>query len=212
MKRRAVFLSVAAGLLVAAVAAVLGYRAYHQHDVTAKVAQVAEIARIAKAPEDIPSAATANTSTTATTANPDRAASAGEAAAALARGMDMASQAFKALRQDASDVQAGKLTELQADDRSRTVHAPRFRLVMQDLARARFPAGDPRAAFAQDYTRLVELVLEGLSMESKVVNGKPLPVDPSRAAVIEAEIQTLNARIPKEMEELKTMQGTNERK
>ena len=123
----------------------------------------------------------------------------------------MASQAFRDLGQDASDVKAGKLTELQADERSRTVHAPRFRRVMQDLAKVKFPVGDPRAAFAQDYTRLVALVIEGLAMESKVVNGKPLPVNPSRAAVIEAEIQKLNARIPKEMEELKTMQGTAER-
>lgn len=161
-----------------------------------QAAQVEELARIAKIPEPKLGASAVQTS---------------GATAALAKGLDSGAQAFKALSQDQTNVKVGKLTELQLDDRGRTVHAPRFRRVMQDLAGAKFPPGDPRAAFAQDYTRLVALVLEGLTMESSVVNGKPVPVNPARVAVIEAEIQKLNSRIPKEMEELKTLQGAEQK-
>ena len=204
MRRKTVLLSIFMALLVAAVAAALvGYRASRQHDMATQVDQAIQIAKAQQADQG---------AETANAAKDAKAADAGEAAAALARGIDMASQAFRDLGKDASDVKAGKLTELQADERSRIVHAPRFKVVMQDLVKAKFPGGDPRAAFALDYTRLVELVLEGLTMQSKVVNGKPVPVDPPRVAVIEAEIQKLNARIPKEMEELKTVQAPNERK
>jgi hypothetical protein len=85
-----------------------------------------------------------------------------DASAALAKGLDSGAQAFQALSQDPVNVNAGKPTESQLDERSRAVHGPYLRRVMQFLAKAKFPTGDPRAAVANDYTRLVELVREEL--------------------------------------------------
>ncbi|MDB5946120.1 MAG: rhomboid family intrarane serine protease [Ramlibacter sp.] len=134
------------------------------------------------------------------------------AAGAGERGLKEFARAFAALRQEVQDVKAGKLTELEADERSRTVHAPRFRLVLQDLSQAKLPASDPRAALVAQYTQFTRLMVESLQMESHVVDGKPVPADPARAAAIEAEITQIAARIPTLVSQLKAAQPPGRRR
>jgi rhomboid protease GluP len=129
-----------------------------------------------------------------------------QSSAALGRGMEKFSAAWKAVEQDVKDVKAGKLSELESDERSRTVHAPRMQLALDELALAKFAAGDPRAEFATDFTRFVRLLHEGLAMESSVVDGKLVPADLARSAAISAELIELNARIPKQVEQMKAAQ------
>lgn len=127
-----------------------------------------------------------------------------EAEATLSRGLKSFDAAVKALGEEAALVKAGKLSELEADARSRTVHAPKFKAILQDLSVTPFDAADPRATFAKDMRRMVELLYESLAMESNVVEGKPEPIDPARAAAINAEIAQVNARINRQVENAKT--------
>jgi rhomboid protease GluP len=129
-----------------------------------------------------------------------------QSSAALGRGVEKFSEAWKAIEQEMKDVKAGKLSELESDERSRTVHAPRMQLALDELAQAKFSTGDPRTAYAADFTRFVQLLHEGLAMESNVVDGKPVPADLARSAAINAELVELNARIPKEIEKMKAAQ------
>lgn len=129
-----------------------------------------------------------------------------KSSAALGRGMEKFSAAWKVVEQDAKDVEAGKLSELESDERSRTVHAPRMQLALDELTLAKFPAGDPRAVFATDFTRFAQLLHEGLAMESNVVDGKPVPADLARSEAIKAELLELNARIPQQVEKMKAAQ------
>lgn len=129
-----------------------------------------------------------------------------KSSAALARGMEKFSAAFKPLEQEMKDIKAGKLSELESDERSRTVHAPRMQLALDELALVKFPAGDPRAEFSRDFTRFVHLLHESLAMDSNVVDGKPVPADLARSEAIQAEILELNARIPQQVEKMKAAQ------
>jgi rhomboid protease GluP len=129
-----------------------------------------------------------------------------QSSAALGRGVEKFSEAWKAVEQEMKDVKAGKLSELESDERSRTVHAPRMQLALDELVKAKFSADDPRAVFAADVTRFVRLLHEGLAMESNVVDGKPVPADLVRSAAISAELVELNARLPKELEKMKAAQ------
>jgi hypothetical protein len=106
------------------------------------------------------------------------------------KGMKGFFTAMQALEQEQRDVLAGKLTELEADQRSRTIHAPVFRAVLSDLDQAALPPGDPRAPILAYSRRLTKLLLEALAMESVVdeASGKVSPADPARAAAIEAEV------------------------
>jgi rhomboid protease GluP len=122
---------------------------------------------------------------------------------ALQRGIDGFSQAWKALQDEANAVKAGTISEIESDERSRTVHAPRLRLVLRDLSQIKLPPNDPRAPLAADYTRFVTLLLESLAMESRVVEGKPQPVDPARAEAINAELAQVDARIGADIRQLK---------
>lgn len=126
-----------------------------------------------------------------------------EAAAAFAKGMKAFDAAIKALGDEAVQVKAGQLSELESDARSRTVHAPKFQAIMRDLSAARFDELDPRAPLAKEMRHMVELLLEALAMESTVVDGRPEPVNPERAAVIRAELAEVNARLSKLVNQLK---------
>ncbi|MGA0572856.1 rhomboid family intramembrane serine protease [Variovorax sp. VNK109] len=102
---------------------------------------------------------------------------------------------WKGVEDDSKSVKAGTLSELQMDERSRTVHAPRMHEVLRLLDGATMPAGHPFAQFSADFARFVTLLHEMLAMPSVVVNGRPVPVDMARTRAIEKELGVLNARI-----------------
>ncbi|GBG03598.1 hypothetical protein AZSI13_29250 [Azospira sp. I13] len=100
------------------------------------------------------------------------------------------------------------LTLREADERSRTEHAPVFRQVQALLAEAYVPPTDPRAPMLQDTRRMVELMLEMLAMESVEREGsdKPEPIDPERAEVLAREFAQLSKRIQQTLTALERKQ------
>ena len=115
------------------------------------------------------------------------------------------SEAVRALQQEQEQVKAGKLSEREADDRSRIVHAPVFRKVVEDLSQVTLRPGDLREPLLKDTTRIAELIAESLAMES-VLNedsAKLEPADPVRMREIEAELAQVWARSKKYRETLK---------
>lgn len=122
----------------------------------------------------------------------------------LERGISEFQMALKAIQQDLADVQAGKRSEREADDRSRTVHAPAFRKVIDDLSQVTLRPGDRREPLMKDTIRASELFAESLAMESVFVEGdpKPHPADPARSSQIEVEIKVVAERLKKDFDEL----------
>lgn len=130
-------------------------------------------------------------------------------AAALDRGAKGYTAATQALQKEHDAVKAGKMTELELDERSRTVHAPAFRKVATDFSGAHLPASDPRSEQVADLQRLSELFAEALGMDS-IVNqgtGKPEPVDPVRMAALEGEMLKLNERLGKLAKQARAQQN-----
>lgn len=121
-----------------------------------------------------------------------------EGEAALRRGMEGFQAALKAIEKDRKDVLAGKLTERESDERSRTVLAPMFKKVLQDMSMASLPPSDPRLPLFKETKRMSELLFESLEMQSvyKPGSDKPEPADPERAAAIEVELKEIVARVP----------------
>lgn len=122
-------------------------------------------------------------------------------------------QAMKALAQEQEEVKAGQLSEQEADNRSRSVHAPVMRKIRDDLADIILRPGDPRAPLIRDMQRLSQLMTEGLEMES-VFNpdtGKMEPANPKRAAEIETETLGIGERLMGVAEKAKTAKGGSER-
>lgn len=117
--------------------------------------------------------------------------------AALERGLRDFSLAVKALEQEAREVKAGQLGELEADERSRQLHAPRFRALVRQLSAIVLPANDPRAPLLAAALQVSQLLRETLAMESRIVDGKPVPVDPARSAAISVQLERLNAQMVK---------------
>jgi len=109
------------------------------------------------------------------------------------------------LQQEAKDIQSGKLTEREADARSRTVYAPKFRAVVDELRQAVFHPDDLRAEFVGTVKRMAEVLLEMNEMESVFVEGdpKPRPVDPQRMEKLSAELAQLTERFQAQAEMLK---------
>lgn len=105
--------------------------------------------------------------------------------------------AWKEVEQDAKDVKDGKRTDAEADERTRTVHAPRVQKVLQQLSAISLSPNDPSSVLLRDFTRLVALLHESLAMDSIVVDGKILPADGPRAKAIEREVTQLNESLPK---------------
>lgn len=109
----------------------------------------------------------------------------------LGLAMQRASDQFQLLQQEAQDVQAGKISERDAEERSRAVHAPVFRQSVEDLSRVKLYPQHPLEPSRVDFLRLCELVAESLAMESvfNEKSGKYEPVDPVRMAQLEAELK-----------------------
>lgn len=115
-----------------------------------------------------------------------------DAIPAAARAFDAA---INTLKQDVADVKAGKMTDKEADDRSRIVHAPRMQSVVTQLEAIRVAADDPRAAVVADLLLMSRAFHESLAMDSVEIEGKMEPVDGPRALQLQAEIQEINARM-----------------
>ena len=121
-------------------------------------------------------------------------------------------EGMKALQQEQIDIKAGKLSEQDADDRSRIVHAPVFRQVADDLSKLAFRPGDPREQFTKDIQHMSELLFETLAMES-VFNEETRkfePINPGRAAIIDDELIKMTERMTKSLNSIKN-KGTLER-
>lgn len=112
----------------------------------------------------------------------------------FANGVRAMLEAFKSMHLEAEQVKAGKISERESDERSRTVFAPMMRNVLAELSKAKLPPTDPRYPMLVDATRMSELLLESLAMESINPAGvdKPEPADPIRSAAIAKEFQAIS--------------------
>jgi rhomboid protease GluP len=114
---------------------------------------------------------------------------------AVEQGLRAFSQAIEELEAEAREVRAGRLAEAASDERSRRVHAPRFRALALQLGAIALPANDPRAPLLAVALRMAQLLQELLSMESRAEGGKLVSVDPARWAAINAELAALGAQL-----------------
>lgn len=128
---------------------------------------------------------------------------------AFTRAMNDFDTATRRLQQEQADIKAGKLTERESDDRSRTVHAPVFRQLLADMKAISLAEGDPRRPFLLDVQRMTELIGESLAMDSIFPDGsdKPEPADPVRMAQIEREIEAIGARVQRLVDDKKKLNG-----
>lgn len=125
----------------------------------------------------------------------------------LQRGSARMQAAYKALADDQAAMKAGRMSEIEVDERTRTVHAPAFRRVLEDLDQVRLPAGEPGTAFVADLKRAVELTHELLAMDSDIVDGKVVPARPERAKQAEAELMQVQARLEQHNARVKAQKG-----
>ena len=123
----------------------------------------------------------------------------------LKRGLEHFDQSMRSLLQVKMDVKDGKLSDQDAEERSRSVYAPLFRHVVAELAQVDFRPGDPREPFVRDVQRLSELLAESLGRASVVDEASPIhePAEVQRAAKISAELTQVSARIDKFMQAAK---------
>jgi rhomboid protease GluP len=123
----------------------------------------------------------------------------------LEQGSRRFTEAVNALQREEEEIRAGKLSERESDERSRTVHAPAFRKVVEELSQVTLRPGDPREPMLKDKIRVAELMAESLAMESvfNEASAKLEPADPVRMAQIKAEIVKLSERRKLYMENLK---------
>ncbi|MDT8991371.1 rhomboid family intramembrane serine protease [Curvibacter sp. APW13] len=112
-------------------------------------------------------------------------------------GMRQLQEAVSLIQQDVKDVESGKRTEREVDERSRAVYAPMLRQAGIALERASLPKGDPRQPLLVDMRRLTALMLEAAAMESvfPADGSKPQPIDPVRSAEIERELKEVDQRV-----------------
>lgn len=101
------------------------------------------------------------------------------------------------MQREVALVKTGKMSELDSDNRSRTVFAPMMRDVVTDLNKVQLLSSDPRKAVLVDMQKLAVLMLESLAMESVVQEGthKPVPTNPARMAEIEKEMQAIGEHL-----------------
>lgn len=111
-------------------------------------------------------------------------------------------RAIQVLQQEQIEFRAGKWTEQQLDERSRRVHAPAFRKVVEDLSQVVFRPGDPREPLVKVVFEMATLMAESLGMESVIVDGKPQPSDPARAEQINQELKIVSERLQQQMAKL----------
>lgn len=86
--------------------------------------------------------------------------------------MQLALGQLQLLQQEAQDVQAGKISERDADERSRAVHAPVFRQLIEEFSRVKLYSQHPLEQSRVDFLRLCELMAESLAMESGIQREK----------------------------------------
>lgn len=122
----------------------------------------------------------------------------------LKRGLARFDEYFKELKQLNDDAESGKISEWEADERGRRVYAPKFRMVVDDLAQVTLHPGDQRKELLADIKKISELMAESLAMKSVVQSGsaKPQPADPVRIAQIENELKALAGRMESHMKRL----------
>jgi rhomboid protease GluP len=114
--------------------------------------------------------------------------------------------AVKAMQHDQKEMQANRMTEREADERSRSVLAPLFRKAQQDFSKATLPSNDPRSPILSDMRRMNDLLLEAMEMPSIYRDGsnEPEPADPVRSQEINTEIETIALRIQRSSQALKS--------
>lgn len=117
-------------------------------------------------------------------------------------------QAVKALQQDQQAVKNGQMTDREADDRSRSVHAPRMQTVIDQMKALPIDAASPAADFMGDLLGLAQALHELLAMDSVPVNGKMQPTNMARAKELEAQVKTFNDRLLKRAERNKKASGS----
>lgn len=117
----------------------------------------------------------------------------------FADGMRKMSAALLAMQREGEQVKAGKISERESDDKSRTVFAPMMRDVVVSLDRAKLSSIDPRQPLLYDAQRMAALLVELLEMPSEIPEGstKPQPVNLLRAAEIEKEMQMISQHFNK---------------
>jgi len=122
-----------------------------------------------------------------------------ESQAALVRSAKQFDIAIKAFQKEQADIQSGKISEREADDRSRAVLAPLFKKAQQDFDLVELSPSDGRYTFFVEIKRMNELLLESLEMESVYKEGsdKPESVNPQRMEEINEELKVVIARIQK---------------
>jgi rhomboid protease GluP len=115
----------------------------------------------------------------------------------IVEGMRKLHDAGQAMQREAELVKMGKMSELESDERSRTVFAPMVRDALMVLNKAELPISDPRHAQLTGAKRLSTLTLEALEMDSVHPDGhnKPEPVNPQRMAEINEEIQMVSKQM-----------------
>ncbi|MBI1195468.1 MAG: rhomboid family intramembrane serine protease [Gammaproteobacteria bacterium] len=111
---------------------------------------------------------------------------------------------MKEIQQVSADLSSGKLSEREADEKSRNIFAPRFRAIKDDLDQVLLHPNDPRADFVQTIRRMTEIFIEMNSMESVYDKGsaKPLPAYPKRMAQLESELNNLANQLQTQAEML----------
>ena len=119
------------------------------------------------------------------------------AAAAFDQAMRSFNVAMLRLGQESQLLRDGKLSLQQADERSRSVHAPAFRQAQAELAAVRLPPGDPRNALLQELRQQAGWMVELQGMASVTPPGgsQPQPVDPARMAALQAQMQASSQRL-----------------
>lgn len=128
----------------------------------------------------------------------------------IAQAFKQFDEGVKTLQQEQISIKAGKLSELEADERSRIVHAPVFRKVAAELSQVVLRPGDQRGPFLKDVQRMAELLSESLAMESvfNEESKKFESTNPERAARIEEEFGRINERAMKFLNPTKSKEST----
>ena len=128
-------------------------------------------------------------------------------AVAMAAALQSFEREVRNLQKDVEAVKDKRMTSIEADERSRSVHAPRFNAVAVQFRGIKLPERDKRRALVQEYLRMTELFEETLAMDSNVVEGKPEPVDKIRSDAINTKILERQKNIQKILGELNAQSG-----
>lgn len=103
----------------------------------------------------------------------------------------------KQMDSDVKAVRSNKMTEKELDQRARSVYAPTFKKVAEDLEQVHFKAGDKRIALVDNMRDSSKIMAEMFYMESIIDprTGKIEPVDPVRFDQLQRELKEINQRM-----------------